>query len=65
MQVKGGSEPLEKEINEIFGPKREERFSNPFFELAQKTCQVRLSYLLLYHYLCKGPRTLRKFLQKC
>ena len=38
--LKGGPEPLEKEIHEILGPKREDRFSDPFFELVQKTCQV-------------------------
>jgi len=30
------SEPLEKEINEILVSKREDRFSNTFFELVQK-----------------------------
>jgi len=29
--LKGGSEPLEKEINEILGSKREDRLSDPFF----------------------------------
>ena len=38
--LKGGPEPLEKEIHEILGSKREDRFSNPFFELVQETCQV-------------------------
>jgi len=28
---KGGPEPLEKEINEILGSKREDRFPDPFF----------------------------------
>ena len=63
--VKGGPEPLEKEIHEILGSKREDRFSNPFLELSQNTCQVRFSYLLSYGNSCKGPQTLRKFLQKC
>jgi len=40
VHVKGGPEPLEKEIHDILGSKREDRFSNPFFELVQKTCQV-------------------------
>jgi len=31
--LKGGPEPLEKEIHEILGSKREDRFSNPFFEV--------------------------------
>jgi len=37
---KGGPEPLEKEIHEILGSKRHDRFSNHFSELVQKTCQV-------------------------
>ena len=63
--LKGGPEPFEKEIHEILGSKSEDRFSNPFFEVVQKTCQVRFSYLLQHCNLCKGPRTLRKFPQKC
>jgi len=63
--LKCGPEPLEKEMHEILGSKREDRFSNPFFELVQNACQVRFSYLLRYGNLCKGPRTLRKFPQKC
>jgi len=63
--VKGGPEPLEKEIHEILCSKREDRFSNPFFELVQKTCQVHFLYLLRLGNFCKVPRTLRKFLQKC
>ena len=35
--IKGGPEPLEKEINEILGSKREDRLSDPFFELVQNT----------------------------
>jgi len=61
----GGPEPLEKKINEILDSKREDRFSNPFFEVVQKTCQVHFSYLLRHGNFCKGPRTLQKFLQKC
>jgi len=63
--LKGGPEPFEKEINKIFGPKREDRFSNPVFEVVQKTGPVRLSYTLRHGNLCKGPWTLRKFPQKC
>jgi len=63
--LKGGPEPLEKEIHEILGSKREDRFSNPFFELVPKTCQVHFSYLLRLVNVCKGPPTLRKFPQKC
>jgi len=32
---KGGSEPLENEINAMLGTKCEDQFSNPFFELVQ------------------------------
>ena len=32
----GGPEPLEKEIRKILGLNREDRFSNPFFDLIQK-----------------------------
>ena len=63
----GGPEPVEKEIHEILDSKREDRFSKPFFELVQKMCQVHFSYLpvLWLGNFCKGPRTLRKFPQKC
>jgi len=37
--VKGGPEPLEKESHESLGSKRDDRFSNPFFEMVPKTCQ--------------------------
>jgi len=37
--IKGGPEPLEKESHEFFGSKRDDRFSNPFFEMVPKTCQ--------------------------
>jgi len=60
-RIKGGLEPLEKEIHEILGSKLEDRFSNPFFDLVQKTRQV----LLRLGNLCKGPRTLQTFPQKC
>jgi len=36
---KGGSELLEKESHEFLGSKRDDRFSNPFFEMVPKTCQ--------------------------
>jgi len=36
---KGGPEPLEKESHEFLGSKRDDRFSNPFFEMVPKTCQ--------------------------
>jgi len=31
--------PLEKESHEFLGSKRDDRFSNPFFEMVPKTCQ--------------------------
>ena len=34
--IKGGPEPLEKEIHKILGSKREDRFSDPFLKLVQK-----------------------------
>jgi len=61
----GGPEHLENEINEILGSKREDRFSNTFFEVVPKTCQVCFSYLLGHNNSCKGLRTLQKFPQKC
>jgi len=64
-QLKGGPEPLEKEIHKIFGSKREDRFSDPFLKLVKKnsgsffrTCFITVIYV-------KDPRTLRKFPQKC
>jgi len=38
-RFKGGPEPLEKESQEFLGSKRDDRFSNPFFEMVPKTCQ--------------------------
>jgi len=37
----------------------------PFFEVVQKTCHDRFSYLLRVGNFCKGPRTLQEFPQKC
>ena len=37
--LKGGPEPLEKESHEFLGSKRDDQFSNPFFEMVPKTCQ--------------------------
>ena len=63
---KGGPEPLEKEINEILGSKREDRLSDPFFELVQNTTLVRFSYLLrLCNFFCKASWDMQKFPQKC
>ena len=57
--------PLEKEINEILGLKREDRFSNPFFELVQSNTLVCFSCLLRLCKSYKAPRDMRKFPQKC
>jgi len=62
---KGGPEPLEKEIHEILGSKREDRFSDPFFDWVQNTSLVRFLYLLRLCNFCKAPRDMRKFPQKC
>jgi len=37
--VEGGPEPLEKESHEFLGSKRDDRFSDPFFDMVPKTCQ--------------------------
>jgi len=64
--IKGGPEPLEKEINEILGSKREDQLSDPFFEVVQNTAlYVRFSYLLRLCNFCKAPRDMRKFPQMC
>ena len=62
--LKGGPEPLEKEINEILGSKREDRLPDPFFELVQNTTLVRFSYLLRLCNFCKAPQDMQKFPQK-
>jgi len=41
--LKGGPEPLEKEIHEILGSKREDRFSDPFCDWVQNTSLIRFS----------------------
>jgi len=46
LPFRGGLEPLEKESHEFLGSKRDDRFSNPFFEMVPKTCQGSFSYLL-------------------
>jgi len=50
--IKGGPEPLEKEIHKILGSKREDRFSDPFLKLVQKisgsffcTCLITVIYV--------------------
>jgi len=39
LNFKGGPETLEKESHEFLGSKRDDRLSNPFFEMVPKTCQ--------------------------
>ena len=63
--IKGGPEPLEKEIHQILGSKYEDRLSDPFFDWVQNTILVRFSYLLRLCNFCKAPRDMRKFPQKC
>jgi len=55
--LKGGPEPLEKEIHESLGSKCEDRFSDPFFDWVQNTSLVRFSYLLRLCNFCKAPVT--------
>jgi len=62
---KGRPELLEKEIHEILGSKREDRFSDPFFDSVQNTSLVRFSYLLRLRNFCQAPQDMRKFPQKC
>jgi len=52
IDVKGGPEPLEKEIHKFLGSKREDRFSDPFLKLVQKnsgsffrTCFITVIYV--------------------
>jgi len=54
--LKGGPIPLEKEINKILDSKREDRLSDPFFDLVQNTILFRFSYLLCLCNFCKAPR---------
>jgi len=64
VSFKGGPEPLEKEINEILGSKREDRLLDPFFELVQNATFDRFSYLLRLCNFCEALRDMRKFPQK-
>jgi len=57
--LKGGPEPLEKDINEILGSKHEDQISDPFFELVPNTTLVRFSYLLRLCNFCKAPRDMQ------
>jgi len=63
--LKGGTEPLENEFNEILGLKREDRFSDHFSDLVPNICSVCFSYLLRLSIFCKASRDMRKFPQKC
>jgi len=49
----------------MLGSKREDRFSDPFFDWVQNTSLVRFSYLLRLCNFCKAQRDMRKFLQEC
>ena len=63
--IKGGPEPLEKDSHEFLASKRDDRFPTLFLKWYQKHVNFRFSYLLWQDNFCKGPRTLRKFPQKC
>jgi len=63
--LKGGPEPADKEIHEILGSKREDRFSDPFFDSVQNKSLGHFSYLLWLCNFCKAPLDMRKFSQKC
>ena len=65
IQLKGGPEPLENEIINTKGSKREDRFSDHFCDMVQNICSVRFSYLLRLSIFCQAPRDMRKFPQKC
>jgi len=65
LNLKGGPEPLENEINKILGSKRDDWFSDHFSDLVQNICSVRFSYLLRLSIFCKAPRDMRKFPQEC
>ena len=62
---KGGPEPHEKERHEFLGSNLMINFPTLFVKWYQKHVKVRFSYLVWHDNFCKGPRTLRKFLQKC
>ena len=63
--VKGRPEPPENKIHEILCSKREDRFSDPFFDLVQNISLVCISYLLCLCNFCKALWDMRKFPQKC
>jgi len=62
LQVKGGPEPLEKEINKILDSKREDQFSDPSFDLVKNTSLACVSYFFAFaisvrpHGTCKSSR---------
>jgi len=62
MFIKGGPEPLEKDIHKILDSKREDRFSDPFLKLVQKfsgsffrTCFITVIYVRTRGH-CKSSR---------
>ena len=61
---KGGLEALKNKMNEIWGSKREDRFSNTFFGCGTKYLFVRFSNLLRLSNFCKTPWDMHKFSQK-
>jgi len=62
--LKGGPEPLEKEIHKILGSKCEDRFLDPFVYLVQNTSLVRFSYLLRPCNFCKALRDMQKAIKR-
>ena len=65
MFIKGGPEPRENEINRSWVRSVSIDFQTLFLDLVQNTYPVRFSYLLSSSNVCKAPRDLRKFPQKC
>ena len=62
---KGGPELLEKEIHEILGSKREDRFLDPFFGSGTKY-QFGLFFRTCFaSAISKAPRDMQKFPHKC
>jgi len=66
--LKGGPEPLEKEIHKILGSKREDRFSDPFLKLVQKnlgsffrTCFITVIYVRTRRHCESSRRSARRF----
>jgi len=65
--LKGGPEPLEKEIHKILGSKREDRFSDPFLKLVQnisgsffRTCFITVIYVWTRGHCERSRRSARR-----